>query len=68
MSQDRSVTISGIFPRKDQWNSKVREVNDSLARMCENDNISFIDHSKSIDPRKNLNNSKLHLNLKGSNN
>ena len=35
--------------------------------MCENDNISFIDHSRPIDPRKNLNNSKLHLNIKGSN-
>ena len=35
--------------------------------MCENDNISFIDHSRSIDLRKNLYNSKLHLNIKGSN-
>ena len=67
MNQDRGVTISGIIPRNDQWNNKVREVNDSLACMCENDNIPFIDHSGSIDPRKNLNNSKLHLNVKGSN-
>ena len=44
----------------------VREVNNSLARMCENDNISFIDHSRSIHSRKNLNNSKSHLNIKGS--
>ena len=66
MTQDRSVTISGIIPRKDEWNNKVRKVNDSLARMCENDNISFIDHSRSIDPRKNLNHSKLHINVKGS--
>ena len=67
MTQDRSATISVNIPRNDQWNNKVREVNDSLARMCENDNISFSDHSRSIDPRKNLNNSKLHLNIKGSN-
>ena len=67
MTQDGSVTISGIIPRNDQWNNKVREVNDSLGRMCENDNISFIDYSRSIDPRKNLNNNKLHLNIKGSN-
>ena len=67
MTRDGSVTISGIILRNDQWNNKVREVNDSLARMCENDNISFIDHCKSIDPRKNLNNSKLHLNVKSSN-
>ena len=67
MTQDRSFTISGIIPWNDLWNNKVREVNDSLAGMCENDNILFIDHSRSIDPRKNLNNSKLHLNIKGSN-
>ena len=67
MTQDRGVTISRIIPLNDQWNNKVREVNDSLACMCENDNIPFIDHSGSIDPRKNLNNSKLHLNVKGSN-
>ena len=67
MTQDRGVTVSGIIPRNDQWKNKVREVNDSLTYMCENDNISFLDHSGSIDPRKNLNNSKLHLNVKGSN-
>ena len=67
MTQDRSVTISRIIPRNDQWDNEVRKVNDSLTRMRENDNISFIDHSRSIDPRKNLNNSKLHLNIKGSN-
>ena len=66
MTQDRSVTISDIIPQNDQWNNMVREVNDSLAGKCENDDISFIDHSRSIDPRKNLNNSKLHLNIKGS--
>ena len=38
-----------------------------LACMSENDNISFIHHSGSIDPRKNLHHSKLHLNVKGSN-
>ena len=34
MTQDGSVTISGIILRNDQWNNKFREVNDSLARMC----------------------------------
>ena len=47
MTQDRSVTMSGITPWNNQWNNKVREINDSLARMCENDIISFIDHSRS---------------------
>ena len=67
ITQDHSVAISDIIPWNDQWNNKVREVNDSLAGMCENDNISFTDHSRSIDPRKKLNNSKLNLNIKGSN-
>ena len=66
MTQDRGVTISGIIPRNDQWNNKVREVNNSLARIFENDNVSFIDHNRSTDPGKNLNNSKLHLNVEGS--
>ena len=34
MTQDYSVTISGIIPRNNQWNNKIREVNVSLARMC----------------------------------
>ena len=67
MAVDRSVTIPGIIPRNDQCNNKVREVNDSLARMCENDKILFIDHSRSNDPKETFNNSKLHLNVKGSN-
>ena len=41
MTQDRGVTISRIIPLNDQWNNKVREVNDSLGCMCENDNIIF---------------------------
>ena len=46
---------------------QVREVNDCLARLCKNENFSLIDHSRSIDPGKHLNNSKLHLNIRGSN-
>ena len=34
MTQDGSVTISGIILRNDKWNNKFREVNDSLARTC----------------------------------
>ena len=66
LSENCSVSVSNIIPRNDQWN-KVREVNDCLARLCTNENILLIDHSRSIDPRKHLNNSKLHLNIRGSN-
>ena len=55
------------YSTNNQWNNKVREANDSLACMCWNDNISIIAHSGLIYPRENLNNSKLHLNVKGSN-
>ena len=67
MAEDRSITIPGIIPRNDQWNNKVREVNDSLTRMCENDKVLLIDHSRSNNPKETFNNSKLHLNVKGSN-
>ena len=66
-SENCSVSVSNIIPRNDQWNNKVREVNGCLARLCTNENISLIDHSRSIDPRKHINNSKLHLNIRGSN-
>ena len=66
-SENCSVSVSNIIPRNDQWNNKVREVNDCLARLCTNENISLIDYSRSIDHRKHLNNSKLHLNIRGSN-
>ena len=66
MTQDNGVNISCIIPRNDQWNQKVREVNDCLICICENESISLIYHSISIDPRNNLNNSKLHLNFWGA--
>ena len=34
--------------------------------MCKSANIDFIDNSKNFNPKKHLNNSKLHLNDKGS--
>ena len=65
--QDCSVTTLGIIPRNDPWNNNVRGVNYILARMCQNDNISPINHSRSNDPRKTINTRKLHLNIKASN-
>ena len=67
LSENCNVSVSNIISRNNQWNNKVREVNYCLARLCTNENISLIDHSRSIDPRKHLNNSKLHLNSRGSN-
>ena len=59
------VTVSSIVPRNDQWSKKVYEVNKVLLNLCKDVNTPFISHS-SIDAKRNLNNSKLHLNIKGS--
>ena len=59
------VTVSSIVPRNDQWSKKVYEVNKVLLNLCKDVNTPFISHS-SIDAKRNLINSKLHLNIKGS--
>ena len=61
-----SVGISSIVPRNDEWNNKAQEVKSLLKNMCTNIDIDSIDNTKVINARKHLNNSKLHLNLKGS--
>ena len=66
VTDNRDVTISSIIPRNDQWKNKITEANDCLISMCRDENIPFINHTNVIDPKKNLNNSKLHLNTKGS--
>ena len=59
------VTVSSIVPRNDEWSKKVNEVNKVLLNLCKDVNIPFISHS-AIGDKKNLNNSKLHLNRRGS--
>ena len=61
------VTVFSIFQRNDQWSKKVYEVNKVLLNLCKDVNIPFISHS-AIDAKRNLNNSKLHLNTRGSRN
>ena len=60
------VSISSIIPRNDNWNNKVMEVNSYLKDLCESNDIPFISNT-TINPKKHLNNSRLHLNPKGSN-
>ena len=64
-TDERSVSISAIVIRNDEWNSKASEVNGFLKSMCSNANIDFISH-ENINPKRHLNNSRLHLNTKGS--
>ena len=62
----RDVSISSIILRNDNWNNKVMEVNSYLKDLCESNDIPFISNT-TINPKKHLNNSRLHLNPKGSN-
>ena len=61
----KTVTVSGIVPRLDEWNNKANELNGRLMLMCKERNISFLSYDESIDPSKHLNKSKLHLNSTG---
>ena len=56
------VTVSSIVPRNDQWSKKVYEVNKVLWNLWKDVNIPSISHS-AIDANRNLNNSKLYLNI-----
>ena len=60
----RSVNISGIIPRNDNFNNKVMEVNKELAKMCKRERFQFLEHSN-INPKARLNKSKVHLNRNG---
>ena len=64
-NDNNTVTASGIDPRLDDLNNKANEVNSRLVLMCKERNISFFSHDESIDPRKHLNENKLHLNSNG---
>ena len=59
------VTVFSIVPRNDQWSKKVYEVNKVLLNLFKDVNIPFISHS-AIGTKRNLDNSKLHLNIRGS--
>ena len=60
-SDSRIVSISGIVPRKDNFNIKATEVNKELSKMCDKEKLLFLSHSN-INPKIHLNKSKLHLN------
>ena len=63
-NDNRTISISGIVPRNDNFNNKAMEVNKELAKMCEKEKLLFVDNSN-INPRTHLNGSKIHLNRNG---
>ena len=65
-SETNAVTISLIVPRKDSLNNKAQEVNSRLINMCRERDITFIDHTDTIDTQRHLNESRVHLNKFGT--
>ena len=59
------VAVSGIIPRRDTFNHQAKQVNQTLKKMCEEENIPFISHH-GINNRFRLNSRGLHLNDKGA--
>ena len=61
VSEKRKVTVSRIVPRNNERNKKAEKVNRQLKEMRKIASINYIDNS-GFNPKKHLNNSKLHLN------
>ena len=60
--ENNKISMSLIVPRNDNINNKANEVNSRLIHMCAERNISYIDHTNSIQAKNHLNESKLHFN------
>ena len=48
VTDDRTISVSRIVPKKDKLNSKAAEVNSYVERMCSNVNMHFIDITRVI--------------------
>ena len=57
-----AVTISLTVLQKDSLNNKAQEVNSRNINMCGERDITIIDHTDTIDIKRHLNESKVHLN------
>ena len=60
--ENNKILMSLIVPRNDNINNKANEVNSRLIHMCAERNISYIDHTNSVQAKNHLNESKLHFN------
>ena len=61
-SETNTVTISQIVSRKDSLNNKTQEIYNRLINICDERDITFVDHTDGIDTEGHLNQSKVHLN------
>ena len=53
-SEKNTVTISLTVPRKDSLNNKAQEVNSRLINTCGKHDITFVDHTDTIDIERHL--------------
>ena len=65
-SETNTAKISLIVPRKDSLNNKAQKGNSRLINMCGESDITFVDHTDTIDIERHLNESKVHLNKSGT--
>ena len=64
-SDKNRISISLLTPGSDKLNNKASEVNNRLINMCSHRNITYINHSSSIQ-QNHINESKVHLNRYGT--
>ena len=57
--------ISLIAPKNDNLNNKASEINNRLVHMCAEWNITYIDHTNSVQAINHLNEGNLHFNRYG---
>ena len=59
------VAVLGIIPRRDAFNLKTKQVNETLKKICEEEKVPFVLHH-GINTHYHLNSRGLHLNNKGA--
>ena len=64
--KSNTLAISLIVPRKDSLNNKAQEVNSRLINMCDERDITLVDHTDTNDIERYLNESEVHLNKSGT--
>ena len=65
-SEKNTVAILLIVPRNGSINNKAQEVNSRLINICSKRDIIFVNYTETIDIKRCLNESKVHLNKPGT--
>ena len=65
ITDTKKFAVSGIIPKRDTFNPKAKQMNQTLKKICEEENIPFISYH-GINNHFHLNSRGLHLNDKGA--